>query len=87
MNIETIRELKELKKEKDKLVKRENELTNPTLTDFSLIKVIYDYFWKIMEERNCSPRRESIIQRKKFLFIILNLYSPEYFCNKNMAYG
>lgn len=47
MNISNIKEFRELEKEKLKIIKRENELTTPLLTDFSLVKTISRYFWKI----------------------------------------
>lgn len=87
MNLETIRELKELKKEKNKIKDRESELTRPLLSDLSLINTIYTWFWEIMDERDRPPKRESILQRKKFLFIILYLYFPKYFLGIKMPKG
>ena len=87
MNISNIKEFRELEKEKLKIIKRENELTTPLLTDFSLVKTISRYFWKIMEERKHSLVNSIAFQRKMFLFILIYLYSPKYFYNNNMAHG
>lgn len=87
MDIEKIRELREFKKEKEQFSEREKQITAPTVTDISLVNKIYDIFWEILEERNCPPRRGSIMQRKKFFFVIISLYCPSYFIGSKMPKG
>lgn len=72
----SIVELKSIREQKSRLSERENELAEPMLTDLSMIPRIYEWFKDILSARDCPPRLESVTQRKKFLFIILFLYSP-----------
>lgn len=72
----SIVELKSIREQKSRLSERENELAQPMLTDLSMIPRIYEWFKDILPARDCPPRLESVTQRKKFLFIILFLYSP-----------
>lgn len=72
----SIVELKSIREQKSRLSERENELAQPMLTDLSMIPRIYEWFKDILSARDCPPRLESVTQRKKFLFIILFLYSP-----------
>lgn len=71
-----ISELKSIREQKSRLSEREAELSTPVLTDLSLIPMVYEWFNDIQSGRDCSPRKESVHQRKKFIFVILNLYSP-----------
>lgn len=71
-----ISELKSLREQKSRLSERENELSAPVLTDLGLIPVIYNWFKEILENMDLPPRADSPYQRKKFIFIILFLYSP-----------
>lgn len=68
--------LQKLRREKENLHKEEHSLTTPMLTDRSLIGEIYKQFLHQLSQRDCSPHPASVIQRKKFIFIILYLYSP-----------
>ena len=72
----SIVELKSIREQKSRLSERESELAQPMLTDLSMIPRIYEWFKDILSARDCPPRLESVTQRKKFLFIILFLYSP-----------
>lgn len=72
----SIMELKSIREQKSRLSERENELAKPLLTDLDMIPRIYEWFKEILSLRDCPPRIESVTQRKKFLFIILFLYSP-----------
>ncbi|MCD8261767.1 MAG: hypothetical protein LUD15_09975 [Bacteroides sp.] len=67
--LEYIQELKDLLEEEEDLKKRFQEKTTHTLTDFTLIKKLYEWFNEIVEERDAESRR-------KFIFIVLYLYSP-----------
>ena len=72
----SIVELKAIREQKSRLTERENELSSPKLKDLSLIPKIYVWFKEILSGRNCPPNPESVIQRKKFLFIVLFLFTP-----------
>ncbi len=62
---------------KQALQREQKELFTPDMTDMCLIGRLYDIFKDVLSERDCPPNPQSVIQRKKFLFIILYLYSPE----------
>lgn len=71
-----IAEIKSIREQKSRLSAREKELTEPTLTDLDMIRTLYDWFKEIWADRECPGRLESVNQRKKFIFIVLFLYSP-----------
>lgn len=67
---------------KAKLLIKEAELSEPILTDLSLLGNIYDLF---MSYRNV--KKIGCLQRKQFVFIILYLYSPSALTGKKMLRG
>lgn len=85
--IKKIDEIQEVWTQKSEIVKKEKEASTPLLTDFSLIERLHTWFWQTREERPCAPRGESVYQRKKFLFIILFLYSPATLAGGKMTKG
>lgn len=87
LQIEKIAQLKSLRVEKSELSEKERELTKPILTDISLIKPLYEAFCAVLSERDCPPCIDSVIQRKKFLFIIMYLYSPSTLAGGKMGKG
>mgnify|MGYP000274934168 CR=1 FL=1 len=68
--------LKKIRIEKSELSEEENILTSPVLKDKSLIHEIYKIFVELLNKRGCPPNIDSVTQRKKFIFIILYLFSP-----------
>lgn len=76
LNFDKIIRLKKIRIEKSELSEEENTLTTPLLTDKSLISEIYKIFVDLLNEQGCPPNIDSVTQRKKFIFIILYLYSP-----------
>ena len=72
----SIVELKSIREQKSRLSERENELSSPILTDFSLIPELYSWFKELLAGMACPPNPESVTQRKKFLFIVLFLFAP-----------
>ena len=72
----SIIELKSIREQKSRLSERENELSSPELKDLTLIPKIYGWFKEILAGRDCPPNPESVTQRKKFLFIVLFLFTP-----------
>lgn len=83
----SIVELKSIREQKSRLSERENELSRPFLSDYSLISTLYAWFKEILANRDCPPNPESVNQRKKFLFIILFLYSPSVLAGGKMPDG
>ena len=72
----SIVELKAIREQKSRLTERENELASPELKDLSLIPEIYSWFKEILFCRDRATNPESVINRKKFLFIALFLFTP-----------
>lgn len=68
--------LKAIREQKSRLSERERELSSALLQDTSLIPEIYSWFKDIVVETDHSPNPEGVMQRKKFLFIVLFLYAP-----------
>lgn len=82
-----IAEIKSIREQKSRLSEREKELTEPILTDLAMIGKLWGWFKEIIGERDCPPRPESVTQRKKFVFIVLFLYSPSTLAGGKMAPG
>lgn len=82
-----ISKLENVREEKNRLEEKERVLKEPLLTDFSLIPKLYKRFVDILNERPCPPRIDSVLQRKKFLLIILLLYSPNTLIGDRMPNG
>lgn len=72
----SIMELKAIREQKSRLSERERELSSALLQDTSLIPEIYSWFKDIVAEADHSPNPDGVMQRKKFLFIVLFLYVP-----------
>ena len=83
----SIMELKSIREQKSRLSEREQELSLPILTDFSLIPEIYSWFREILTGMDCPPNPESVTQRKKFLFIILFLFAPSVLAGGRLSNG
>lgn len=71
-----IAEIKSIREQKKRLSEREAELTEPILTDLDMIGTLWEWFKEIIGERDCAGNPDSPHQRKKFIFIVLFLYSP-----------
>jgi len=85
--IQKIEEIQAIRIQKSELEKKETILSVPLLSDFTLIDSLYDWFKEGLAERNCPPRSDCVTQRKKFLFIILYLYSPATLAGGKMLKG
>lgn len=82
-----VSELKAIREQKSRLSERENELSAPVLSDLELIPVIYEWFKEVLSEMAFPPQVECITQRKKFLFIVLFLFSPSVLAGGRMPNG
>ena len=81
-----IAEIKSIREQKSKLSEREKELTEPTLTDLNMIETLYGWFQEIISQKEIF-RSGNVTQRKKFIFIILFLYSPSTLAGGKMKNG
>lgn len=82
-----ISELKSIREQKSRLSEREQELSEPVLHDYSIIGMIYQLFKEILLAMPLPPCVDSPTQRKKFIFIILFLYSPSTLAGRKMKVG
>ena len=87
LNFERIIRLKKIRIEKSELSEEENILTAPLLSNKSLIGDIYEIFVEVLNERGYPPNTDSVTQRKKFIFIILYLFSPSSLAGGKMTAG
>lgn len=83
----SIVELKSIREQKSRLSEREQELSSPILTDFTLIPEIYEWFREILSDADCPLNPESVTQRKKFLFIVLFLFAPSVLADGRLPNG
>lgn len=83
----SIVELKSIREQKSRLSEREQELSLPVLTDLSFVPEIYNWFKEILSGMACPPNPESVIQRKKFLFIVLFLFAPSVLAGGRLPNG
>ena len=81
-----IAEIKSIREQKSRLSEREKELTEPTLTDLEMIGTLYNWFQDIISQKE-KFRVGNVTQRKKFIFIILFLYSPSTLAGGKMKNG
>ena len=79
--------LKKIRIEKSELSEEESSLTSPILSDKSLVRDIYQIFIELQTNRGCPPCIDSVHQRKKFIFIILYLFSPSTLAGGKTVYG
>lgn len=79
--------LKMIRIEKSELTEEENALISPLLKDKNLIYEIYKIFIELLNGRGCPPNIDSVTQRKKFIFIILYLFSPSSLAGGKMTAG
>lgn len=78
-------EIRSIRDQKARLSERERELTKPMLTDLDMIPTLYDWFKEIISQKETF--RANVSQRKKFIFIMLILYSPNTLANGKMKRG
>ena len=81
-----IAEIKSIREQKSKLSEREKELTEPILTDLEMKGMLNRWY----QENNTQKeifRSGNVTQRKKFIFIILFLYSPSTLAGGKMKNG
>ena len=65
---------------RDEVAAYEREHTSPLLSNMSMIRNIYDIYKGTLRRIDPSADPRDTINRKKFLFVVLYLYSPETLC-------
>jgi hypothetical protein len=78
--LSNITELRKIHKEIAVLQLRENELKKPALEDFLLIPMLWEWFKELLSDIPLPHNPDGVIQRKKFIFVVITLYSPATFC-------
>lgn len=76
LDFNKITRLEKIRVEKSELSREENALISPVLKDNRLVRVVHGIFTGILNERGSPPGVDSVLTRKKFIFIILYLFSP-----------
>lgn len=84
MQIDNITELSELKKRVEQL---ESQILKPTLTDFTHIPLLFDWYKSITGQIKDFYRSGSTEDRQVYLFVILMLYCPRSLSGGFMIYG
>jgi len=74
--IEQISEAKSIKELQLSLLHRKSLISTPILSDLEKMNRVYEIFNHIESYRNLKAIRGSVIQKKRFCFIVLRLYSP-----------
>lgn len=74
--IDQISEAKSIKELQLSLLHRKSLISTPILTDLKQVNRIYEMFNQIDSYRNPDAIKGSVIQKKRFCFIILRIYSP-----------
>lgn len=83
----SIAELKLIREQKSRISEREAELSRPVLQNVELIADIYGWFKDILSGMDFQPNTESVMQRKKFLFIVLFLFAPSVLAGGRLPNG
>ena len=72
--------IKELFERRKELAAFESRYATPRLTNMSMIHNIFDIYKATLKRIDPSADPRDTINRKKFLFVVLYLYSPETLC-------
>lgn len=79
--------LKAIREKSLELLQVSNELGEPMLDDLSLLPKIYDAYLSVFKRRGCPKKAAQVYNRKKFLLIVLYLYSPKTLAGDRMRVG
>lgn len=63
------------------------ELGEPTLEDLTLLPEIYEAYKRVYQRRGCPTEAMVVRNRKKFLMVVLYLYSPKALAGDRMRMG
>ncbi len=82
--IEAIDKIKHIKKI---VLKKERTFSKPLIRDLAIIPEIYQIFTDGLQKMGLTPNTKDVMQRKKFIFIILYLFSPTVLVGEKMKNG
>lgn len=77
INIGKVVAMKKLREKVCELSGMMKELCEPILDDLTLLPVIYEAYKRVLLRRGSSEDITSVRNRKKFLMVVLYLYSPK----------
>lgn len=87
LNYSKIEDLKEVKCLKNRILQKEKTLSSPLIRDLSIVQIIYQIFTNELQKMGLTPNVMNVMQRKKFIFIILYLFSPAVLVGVKMKSG
>lgn len=77
INIGKVVALKKLREKVNELSEVMKELGEPILDDLALLPTIYEAYKRVLQRNGCLDDVASVRNRKKFLMVVLYLYSPK----------
>lgn len=87
ISIGKVAALKKLRDKVNELSDTMKELGEPILDDLALLPAIYEAYKRVFQRRGCQDDVTSVRNRKKFLMVILYLYSPKALAGDRMRMG
>lgn len=87
INIGKVAALAKLRKKVDELSDVMKELGEPIIEDLALLPEIYEAYKRVFSRRGCPDDVTSVRNRKKFLLVVLYLYSPKALAGERMRMG
>lgn len=79
--------LKTMRKKVLELSQVFEELGEPILTDLTLLPIIHEAYKRVFARRGCPQDALLVRNRKKFLMVVLYLYSPKALAGDRMRIG
>lgn len=77
LDFKRIERIAEIRREKESLTREGMALAAPILNDVGLVRETYRIFTGILDGRGPAPDSGRVLTRKKFIFIVLYLFSPD----------
>lgn len=87
INMGKISALKTMRKKVLELSQIFEELGEPILTDLALLPTIHEAYKRVFARRGCPQDAVLVRNRKKFLMVVLYLYSPKALAGDRMRMG
>lgn len=87
INIGKVAALKKIREKVIELSDFAQELGEPILKDLDLLPKIHQAYKRIFERRGCPEEAMTVRNRKKFLMVVLYLYSPKALAGDRMRTG
>ncbi len=87
INLGKVAALKSIRDKMLELSQFIDELGEPILTDLTLLPQIYDAYSRVFERRGLPDDARLVRNRKKFLMVVLYMYSPKALAGDRMRVG